>query len=567
MTDVGELKVRISADAAQLERGLKKANDSVQQAAGSMGTSLATLKSQFAALVPALSVVAFAQFAKGAFDAADHINDMAQRTGFLGSTLSALNIPLQKGGSSLDEFSGSIARMNAMIGEAAKGTNEGAVKAFDTLGLSVKALAQLSPEQQFYEIAAALGRVGSQSELTEKGVNIFGRSFATLIPLIKDSKGDVAAFVDEAKNLGNALTDEQLSRIDDLGDRWTESLERMRLKLLDIVPLVESLSNLPDYLGAAFVEIPFQAGQAIGNRMKGGNPNVSENRPDSVDYAVFMGDEAQGPAYRPNSAKGSNDGLLGQKEREAAAKKIAEAKKALDEYNLSLMQENEILQQSPREQAALEARFKTEEIARRGGIKATQEMIEANEELARTNYDLAESMQQAARFQQELHDKLSATLTDVVFKAGSAKEAMLGFAESIARAAFEKKVAGPLADALIGTGGGKGLMDDAIGGLGSIFGGFFADGGRPPVGIPSVVGERGPEIFVPDSAGTVIPNHQMGGSTVIVQQTIQVNPGVPELINARIREAAPAIAAHAQSSVFAALEKGGAESQLARLRS
>ena len=45
---------------------------------------------------------------------------------------------------------------------------------------------------------------------------------------------------------------------------------------------------------------------------------------------------------------------------------------------------------------------------------------------------------------------------------------------------------------------------------------FFANGGRPPVGRPSVVGERGPELFVPDRAGTIIPNHAMGGANVIV---------------------------------------------------
>tara|TARA_R100000664_G_scaffold13291_1_gene21285 strand:+ start:14 stop:2119 length:2106 start_codon:yes stop_codon:yes gene_type:complete len=52
-----------------------------------------------------------------------------------------------------------------------------------------------------------------------------------------------------------------------------------------------------------------------------------------------------------------------------------------------------------------------------------------------------------------------------------------------------------------------------FGGVKKIFG--FADGGRPPAGRPSVVGERGPELFVPDRAGTIIPNHQMGGSTTI----------------------------------------------------
>ena len=39
----------------------------------------------------------------------------------------------------------------------------------------------------------------------------------------------------------------------------------------------------------------------------------------------------------------------------------------------------------------------------------------------------------------------------------------------------------------------------------------FANGGRPPVGRPSIVGERGAELFVPDRAGTIIPNHQLGG--------------------------------------------------------
>ena len=38
----------------------------------------------------------------------------------------------------------------------------------------------------------------------------------------------------------------------------------------------------------------------------------------------------------------------------------------------------------------------------------------------------------------------------------------------------------------------------------------FANGGRPPVGKPSIVGERGPELFVPSTAGTIIPNHSLG---------------------------------------------------------
>jgi tape measure domain-containing protein len=43
----------------------------------------------------------------------------------------------------------------------------------------------------------------------------------------------------------------------------------------------------------------------------------------------------------------------------------------------------------------------------------------------------------------------------------------------------------------------------------------FAQGGRPPTGRPSLVGELGPELFIPDSAGTVVPNNKaMGGFNV-----------------------------------------------------
>ena len=62
--------------------------------------------------------------------------------------------------------------------------------------------------------------------------------------------------------------------------------------------------------------------------------------------------------------------------------------------------------------------------------------------------------------------------------------------------------------------------------LGAIFGGPFASlpgfakGGRPPVGRASIVGEKGPELFVPSTAGTIIPNHSLGGG---VTNNIVVN--------------------------------------------
>ena len=64
--------------------------------------------------------------------------------------------------------------------------------------------------------------------------------------------------------------------------------------------------------------------------------------------------------------------------------------------------------------------------------------------------------------------------------------------------------------AIFGNFGGGSVTGGLLGILG------FANGGRPPVGRASIVGERGPELFVPDRAGTIVPNNAMGGSTNIV---------------------------------------------------
>lgn len=75
-----------------------------------------------------------------------------------------------------------------------------------------------------------------------------------------------------------------------------------------------------------------------------------------------------------------------------------------------------------------------------------------------------------------------------------------------------KGLGGSLFGGLFG-GGTTGLAS-----LGSSVNTAFADGGSPPVGMPSLVGERGPELFIPNQSGTIIPNNQLssalGGSTV-----------------------------------------------------
>jgi hypothetical protein len=58
----------------------------------------------------------------------------------------------------------------------------------------------------------------------------------------------------------------------------------------------------------------------------------------------------------------------------------------------------------------------------------------------------------------------------------------------------------------------------------SAFGGFRANGGFVTAGTPYVVGERGAELFVPKSSGTIIPNGAGGGTTINLTVNGAIDP-------------------------------------------
>jgi len=68
--------------------------------------------------------------------------------------------------------------------------------------------------------------------------------------------------------------------------------------------------------------------------------------------------------------------------------------------------------------------------------------------------------------------------------------------------------------------------------LGSLFGGAFAEGGNPPINKPSLVGEKGPELFVPKTAGTIIPNGGTGTMTGGMMNAPITNNYITNNINA-----------------------------------
>tara|TARA_R100000353_G_scaffold48568_2_gene38610 strand:- start:1336 stop:3438 length:2103 start_codon:yes stop_codon:yes gene_type:complete len=106
------------------------------------------------------------------------------------------------------------------------------------------------------------------------------------------------------------------------------------------------------------------------------------------------------------------------------------------------------------------------------------------------------------------------------------------------------------------------LLFNTFGGAEGIFKNLktFSTGGRPPVGRPSIVGEKGPELFVPSRAGTIIPNNQLGGGALTnnIVVNVDMDGGIDaEGAEQEGRELGRLIAVAVQSEIIQQKRAGG----------
>ena len=89
-----------------------------------------------------------------------------------------------------------------------------------------------------------------------------------------------------------------------------------------------------------------------------------------------------------------------------------------------------------------------------------------------------------------------------------------------------------------------------------------AGGGSMHPSRPRIVGERGPELFVPHSAGALMNNHNTnsalsGGGNVTVNQSLNFSVGVSDTVKAEIQNLMPVINQNAVTAVETARLRGG----------
>jgi hypothetical protein len=216
--------------------------------------------------------------------------------------------------------------------------------------------------------------------------------------------------------------------------------------------------------------------------------------------------------------------LIGLAEQLDAKRRLADLQEAADE---AVKRESEAFEENRKANKGLIADMQFEldllkmtNEERNRAIALRYLSADASEEEKKKVLDLADAQVKAAE-SAELWDGIQRSLADGLFDAitgaESLTDAVRNFFDEVANMLLRQtleKLSQQITDAFQASansgqsGGGWGAAIANF--FSTAFGGARANGGPVQAGVPYLVGERGPELFVAPKTGTIIPNNKMG---------------------------------------------------------
>jgi len=561
------------------------------------------------ALVLVAGATGFGFLIKRSLDATDSLKKTADKIGTTTSALGGLRYAAEITGVETRTMDMALQRFTRRTAEAAKGTGEakGAIK---ELGINAKELNNMPLDKRMLILADAFGKVRNDSDKLRLAFKLFDSEGAALVntlglgreglqELLGEAKmlgltmsTDAAAGVEKANDsivklmsVGKGLTDQftaalapaieqavtQLTRFftaisKEQGgvEKWAQSLAKGFLQsIANIITALdtglEAISGFVNKANSIFnsIEVKSQENKIENFKEKilslygeikgleaGGLPSLSdilmgENLDDKKDkieglmHQVILADQKLKEMQQPLVDNGLGDFF------DKSIAKILELKEAIGGSDgtpnifVPTIEGLNNVQQS----------FKDWQTT----VKDSDEIVKA--------------------FTTNALNGMTDALTAGITGAANFADAMKAMAKSVVDSLIKMLIQKYIVDAAFGAitgfigGGGTGATGGTMAsggiGMGQGFSNTAAIGGPVFQGESTLVGERGPEIFVPNASGSIIPNNKLGGGGVTINQTINVTTGIQSTVRAEIVGLMPQIAQAAKGAVADARLRGG----------
>ena len=518
----------------------------------------------------------------------DALGKMASKIGTTAGSLAKLQFAAEQTGVSAETMGMAMQRFTRRAAEAARGTGE-AKGALKELNLNAKELLKMPLEDQVLALSKAFETVETPADKVRLAMKLFDSEGVALVNTLSAGSDGLKAMFLDAEQLGLVLSEDAVDGVEAAND----SMNRLKKLFVGFSrQAVAAFAPAIDAIALSLTELGLKAadgdvaniGQVIAKSIVGGLVAVLEVMQEMMNAFGEMAFEVRAifrrffPTKEMEADKKKLDELmsmplgkiaaLSDEQKEALKNQVADLRASIDG------EQGEFV---PFDFSTLIAELlKVKDVI--GNVKeAVEPVIDEFVTLGERNW-FQTIISGALDFKDKVGEAFG-KVRDNVFDFDKALESVVTGSVDAMVQGFSDMMTGAksFSDAM------KDMAKSVIDSLMKLyikymivqplfdmmFPGARTDGNTvPPKALggpvqsstPYLVGERGPELFVPNAGGNIIPNNKMGGGGgggVIVNQTINVTTGIQSTVRAEIVQLMPQIAQAAKGAVADARLRGG----------
>ena len=554
---------------------------SVQTGMSGIQTSASSLLTKISAVTGALAAIGVGSALKGIIEAGDRLEELSKRTSIAVETLSALTNNAKLAGISQEELGSGIIKLSRSIAEAVSDAGEQRM-AFQNLGVAIRDVnGNIRPTVEILaDVAAGFQDAEDGAIKTQYAVALFGKSGANFIEFLNQGREGVQAL---GASISTEFADQSatfMDNLDKIGQRIQATIsekaapflafmnrqieEAIRLDKMTRVGAGRGVVN-PEFVVPERTKVkpltPLSKEKA--KEEKDNAKEIASAYEQIADEIFKLVNGERELAIFQFARKGATveeiaayterlDKLAQLKESEKA--NAEEAKQYADQDKLNRQARNDLLDKAKQLYDETRTPLEKLNIAEAELLRLlelgvidfdvySRAVIQANEALDKMAEDGKDNFADLEAAIRGWGNEFTNIMANAVMTGKlSFKDLANSVISDLLRMSIQAQITKP-------------LMNLGMDFLGIKVSGARAMGGPVTSNQPYLVGENGPEIFMPNNSGTIIPNGQ--GGSVVVQQTINVTTGVQQTVRAEVMNMLPQIANAAKSAVAEAKLRGG----------
>lgn len=242
---LGQDAPKAMIDLEQATRKAETATKGLDQPTSFLQTKMVALGSaigSFAGNLGSRAVSALGDWTREAIASAGVIADLADKTGLSTDTIQRMSAVAEQSGSSMEAMTEAAYKLGIRVA-----SGSGSVKsAFDELGLSIRDVQALSPDQMWDVVVTALSKVEDATERNRIGTDLFGKAFSGIAAGVNSG---YQAMADGAR----VSSESQIRALDNAEKAWDKSVKTIKSGIVSVLgEAVLASERIGNAIGAWF---------------------------------------------------------------------------------------------------------------------------------------------------------------------------------------------------------------------------------------------------------------------------------------------------------------------------